>query len=133
MAGKVNSDSYTPHKEPHMKRIVLFGLLAACLADAACKSGQSDSNPDLAQPAAQSKVLIRTVDTGTCAVDGLLWLVDLHLAAEKSGSKDSLQLTQTGGMRIEQEHVNEMRGPGQPKQDEKSYEWKLDQKLSTFC
>lgn len=114
-----------------MNRVVLFILLAASLAITNCKSGQSDSSSPLPQPP-QSKVLIRTVDTGTLAVDGLLWLVDMHLASEKSAAKDSLRLSQTTGMSVQEEHVNEIRGPGQEKQDKKPREWKLDPKNFDF-
>lgn len=115
-----------------MNRIVLFILIAASCSVVACKSGQTGSSPQLSQTPAQRKVLIRSVDTGTLAVDGLLWLVDLHLVAEKSAAKDSLLLSDTTGMNVEVEHMNQITGAGQEKQETKPPEWKRDPKNFDF-
>lgn len=115
-----------------MNRIVLLVLLVASFGHTACKSGPTGSGPQLSQTPAQSKVLLRSMDAGTLAVDGLLWLVDLHLVAEKSAAKDSLLLSDTSGMNVEVEHMNQITGAGQEKQETKPPEWKRDPKNFDF-
>lgn len=114
-----------------MNRIVLLILIAASFG-VGCKPGQTGSSPQLSEGSAKPKVLIRSVDTGTLAVDGLLYLVNLHLAAEKSDSKDSLLLTDTNKTRVDVEHVNQITGAGQKKEDAKPVEWKQDIKSYDF-
>ena len=114
-----------------MNRIVLFILLAASFGIISCKSNPTATT---SQPPvqAQRKVLIRSVDTGTLAVDGLLYLVNLHLAAEKSDSKDSLLLFDTTQMRVDIEGVNQLTGAGKEKRDAGPVEWKRDLKNYDF-